>query len=109
MPATGGTMAAEVRARRVRLHALVTLANDVVAQALGTVLAGGLLYLGAAALGMVATTSVRSVIVVAVLCGTPLVAGVALIHGVHDWRRSRSGSRCACPACSDPESLADTL
>jgi hypothetical protein len=102
--------AAAAMARRVRLHGLAALTSDVIAQALGTMLAGGLLYVGAAALGMVAISSVRAVVLVALVCGTPLVAGAALVRRVNGWRHSRGdSSRLTCPICGRPTTSPDPV
>ena len=106
MTAHDHTAAAMVR--RARLHGLAAISSDVIAQALGTVLAGGLLYVAAAVLGMVAISSVRTVVVVALLCGTPLVAGAALVRRLNGWRHSRGGSY-RCPICASPIPSPDTL
>lgn len=62
------------------VHALVTLANDVVAQALGTLLAAGLIYAGAATLGMLGRVSPARIGVVVLISGGPIALGVAAVH-----------------------------
>jgi len=85
--------------RTVRLHLLVSLAYDVLAQALGTVLAGGLLYLSAVALGMIGGASGGSVVEVGAFSAAAIATSVTLIHRVADWRRSRGIGGCSCATC----------
>lgn len=60
--------------------ALVRLAGDVVAQALGTVLAAGLVYAGATTLGMTGRVHPVRTVLLALACGGPLVAATLWVH-----------------------------
>ena len=84
------------RPRRSRLsawdrHAIVAFAEDVLAQAAGTVIAAGLVYAGAAALGMIQHARPRTVALVLLLSVVPMLAALLLRrrigrHGRGDMR-----------------------
>ena len=59
-------------------HAIVSLAEDVLAQAAGTVIAAGLVYAGAAALGMIQHARPRTVVLVLLLSVGPALAALLL-------------------------------
>jgi hypothetical protein len=84
-------------ARTVRVHGLASLASDVLSQTLGTVLAGGLLYLVASAAGAL-TASRWAALLVVTACLVP-VAGFVLLQRVPGWRRSGRGGGCGCAVC----------
>jgi hypothetical protein len=71
------------RPRRFRLsawdrHTIVSFAEDVLAQAAGTVIAAGLVYAGAAALGMIQHARPRTVLLVLLLSIAPMLAALLL-------------------------------
>jgi hypothetical protein len=78
----GMTIAGRPKSTAWDRHAIASFIEAVAAQALGTAMAAGLIYVGAAALGMIQHAPPRTVVLVLLLTAGPLLAAVLVRHRI---------------------------